>query len=194
MDTPCAWQKHERTLSRNHIDPSLVAERDRSSTNPVSLAKLEGRFEWSSSDPCPRPVVTSLERQRPGSTNASISTRRNTWLPGLPRFAQHRFTVLTALTTERDDRVLKLERVPIEVLLFLVDRRGEVVSRKQTAERIWGKCLEPLCRCNRIKQLSCVLEIRSFEAFSERGVYPLKLRVVWIPKCQIKKLQAQRGS
>jgi|HubBroStandDraft_1064217.scaffolds.fasta_scaffold03062_3 TolB-like protein/DNA-binding winged helix-turn-helix (wHTH) protein/Flp pilus assembly protein TadD len=39
----------------------------------------------------------------------------------------------------RSGRVLKLERIPMEVLLLLVQRRGELVTRKQMVERIWGK-------------------------------------------------------
>lgn len=39
----------------------------------------------------------------------------------------------------RNDRVLKLERIPMDILLFLVEQRGQIVSREQIAERIWGK-------------------------------------------------------
>src|SRR5208282_4978369 len=39
----------------------------------------------------------------------------------------------------RSGRVLKLERIPMEVLLFLVQQRGELVTREQMVERIWGK-------------------------------------------------------
>lgn len=35
--------------------------------------------------------------------------------------------------------MLKLERIPIEILLFLIEQRGQIVSREQIAERIWGK-------------------------------------------------------
>lgn len=38
----------------------------------------------------------------------------------------------------RGGRVLKLERIPTELLLLLVERRGENVSREQIVERIWG--------------------------------------------------------
>jgi TolB-like protein/DNA-binding winged helix-turn-helix (wHTH) protein/Tfp pilus assembly protein PilF len=38
----------------------------------------------------------------------------------------------------RSGRILKLERIPMEVLLFLVQQRGEVVSRQQIVEKIWG--------------------------------------------------------
>jgi TolB-like protein/DNA-binding winged helix-turn-helix (wHTH) protein len=39
----------------------------------------------------------------------------------------------------RSGRILKIERIPMEVLLFLVQHRGEVVSREQIVEKIWGK-------------------------------------------------------
>lgn len=39
----------------------------------------------------------------------------------------------------RSGRPLKLERIPMEMLLLLVERRGQLVSREQIAERIWGK-------------------------------------------------------
>lgn len=39
----------------------------------------------------------------------------------------------------RFGRVLKLERIPVEVLLLLVQNRGEPVTREQIVEKIWGK-------------------------------------------------------
>ncbi len=39
----------------------------------------------------------------------------------------------------RSGRILKVERIPMEVLLFLVQHRGELVTREQLAEKIWGK-------------------------------------------------------
>jgi DNA-binding winged helix-turn-helix (wHTH) protein len=39
----------------------------------------------------------------------------------------------------RAGRRLKLERIPMELLLFLVERRGELVTREEIIERIWGK-------------------------------------------------------
>ena len=39
----------------------------------------------------------------------------------------------------RSGRVLKLERIPMEVLFFLVEQRGQLVTRDQIIERIWGK-------------------------------------------------------
>lgn len=39
----------------------------------------------------------------------------------------------------RSGRVLKLERIPMEVLLFLIEQKGQIVTREQIAETIWGK-------------------------------------------------------
>lgn len=39
----------------------------------------------------------------------------------------------------RGGRVLKLERIPTEVLLLLVEQAGSLVTRDQIVERIWGK-------------------------------------------------------
>ena len=39
----------------------------------------------------------------------------------------------------RAGRVLKLERIPMELLLLLVEKKGELVTRDQIIERIWGK-------------------------------------------------------
>lgn len=36
-------------------------------------------------------------------------------------------------------RPLQLERIPLDLLFLLVDRRGELVSRTEIFERIWGK-------------------------------------------------------
>jgi len=44
-----------------------------------------------------------------------------------------------AYRLRRRGRVLKLERIPMEVLLFLVERRGEIVTREEIVARIWGK-------------------------------------------------------
>src|SRR5262249_7612061 len=38
----------------------------------------------------------------------------------------------------RSGRPLSLERIPLELLLLLVERRGQLVTRLEIAERIWG--------------------------------------------------------
>ncbi len=39
----------------------------------------------------------------------------------------------------RSGRLLKLERIPMELLLLLVEQRGQLVTREQILERVWGK-------------------------------------------------------
>jgi DNA-binding winged helix-turn-helix (wHTH) protein len=38
----------------------------------------------------------------------------------------------------RVGRALKLERIPLDILLLLVERRGQLVTREEIIERIWG--------------------------------------------------------
>jgi TolB-like protein/DNA-binding winged helix-turn-helix (wHTH) protein len=44
-----------------------------------------------------------------------------------------------AYELRRSDRALKLERIPMELLLLLVEERGHLVSRDRIVERVWGK-------------------------------------------------------
>ena len=39
----------------------------------------------------------------------------------------------------RSGRAVRLERIPMEVLLLLAERKGQLVTREQIAERIWGR-------------------------------------------------------
>ena len=39
----------------------------------------------------------------------------------------------------RSGRLLKLERIPMELLLLLVEQRGQLVTREQIIETVWGK-------------------------------------------------------
>src|SRR5438067_4633561 len=36
------------------------------------------------------------------------------------------------------ERILRLERQPMELLFLLVDKRGELVTREEVAHRLWG--------------------------------------------------------
>ena len=38
----------------------------------------------------------------------------------------------------RGSQVLKLERIPLEILILLLEHRGEIVSREQIEARVWG--------------------------------------------------------
>ena len=40
---------------------------------------------------------------------------------------------------QRGARLLRLEKLPMELLILLVQRRGELVSREEIAERLWRK-------------------------------------------------------
>jgi TolB-like protein/DNA-binding winged helix-turn-helix (wHTH) protein len=39
---------------------------------------------------------------------------------------------------QRGDRILRLEKRPMELLILLVEKRGELVSREEAARRLWG--------------------------------------------------------
>jgi DNA-binding winged helix-turn-helix (wHTH) protein len=39
----------------------------------------------------------------------------------------------------RGSRVLKLERIPLEILILLLEQRGEIVGRDEIIARVWGK-------------------------------------------------------
>lgn len=44
-----------------------------------------------------------------------------------------------AYELRRSGHVVKLERLPMEILLFLIEQRGQVVTREEIADRIWGQ-------------------------------------------------------
>lgn len=44
-----------------------------------------------------------------------------------------------AYQLRRSGQMLKLERIPMEILLLLAEHRGQLVTREQIVERIWGK-------------------------------------------------------
>ena len=46
---------------------------------------------------------------------------------------------LRAYQVRRSGRALKLERIPLEVLLLLVERRAQLVTREEIIEKLWGK-------------------------------------------------------
>ena len=39
----------------------------------------------------------------------------------------------------RGERRLKLEKIPMELLILLVEREGNLVSRDEIVDRLWGK-------------------------------------------------------
>src|SRR5437762_3427379 len=40
---------------------------------------------------------------------------------------------------QRGERHLRLEKLPMELLILLVQRHGQLVSREEIADRLWGK-------------------------------------------------------
>ena len=46
----------------------------------------------------------------------------------------------------REGRVLKLERIPMELLILLAEKGGSIVTRQEITERPWG-CLLYTSRC-----------------------------------------------
>ena len=57
----------------------------------------------------------------------------------LVRFGDELELDLRAYELRRSGQLLKLERIPMELLLLLVEQRGQLVSRDQIVERVWGK-------------------------------------------------------
>ena len=45
----------------------------------------------------------------------------------------------SACELRRGDALVPLQRVPLELLSFLLERRGQLVTRKEILERVWGK-------------------------------------------------------
>ena len=60
-------------------------------------------------------------------------------IPHQVRFGEDFELDLRAYDLRRDGRVLKLERIPMELLILLIEERGQLVLRDQIIERIWGK-------------------------------------------------------
>src|SRR5580692_4156780 len=60
-------------------------------------------------------------------------------IPGLIKFGEDFDFDFSAHALRRYGRVVKLERIPAEVLAILIERHGQIVSREHIVERIWGK-------------------------------------------------------
>jgi len=46
---------------------------------------------------------------------------------------------LRSYQVRRSGRTLRLERIPMEVLFLLVERRSQLVTREEIIEKLWGK-------------------------------------------------------
>ena len=57
---------------------------------------------------------------------------------GLIRFGDCELNA-SAFELRRGRRTVKLERIPLQVLLMLIDQHGKVISREAIADQIWGK-------------------------------------------------------
>jgi TolB-like protein/DNA-binding winged helix-turn-helix (wHTH) protein len=71
--------------------------------------------------------------------NGVVVTSNGANVRGPIRFGQDFEFDSQAYQLRRSGRVLRLERIPTEVLSFLVEEHGEIVTREQIVERIWGK-------------------------------------------------------
>jgi TolB-like protein/DNA-binding winged helix-turn-helix (wHTH) protein/Tfp pilus assembly protein PilF len=60
-------------------------------------------------------------------------------IPSSIRFGHDFEFDFRTLKLRRSGRVLKLERIPTEILAVLVEQPGQLVSRQHLVERIWGK-------------------------------------------------------
>jgi predicted ATPase/DNA-binding winged helix-turn-helix (wHTH) protein len=60
-------------------------------------------------------------------------------LPDSLRFGENFELDTRAYELRRAGRALKLSRIPMELLFFLMEKRGQLVTRDQIIERIWGK-------------------------------------------------------
>ena len=45
----------------------------------------------------------------------------------------------SAYRLRHKDRIVRLERIPFELLCLLVERGGQLVTREEILERVWGK-------------------------------------------------------
>ena len=58
---------------------------------------------------------------------------------GAVRFGDDLELDRVAYELRRSGRALKLERIPMDILLLLIERHGQLISRDEIIGRIWGK-------------------------------------------------------
>ena len=83
------------------------------------------------------------------NTATDVELRPTLWVSIMPsdpvriadqvRFGEDFELDLRSYELRRSGRVLKLERIPMELLLLLIEERGHLVTRDRIIERIWGK-------------------------------------------------------
>src|SRR5260370_37324825 len=76
---------------------------------------------------------------RRGYNACQISVGRPGMTPNLLQLADDLELDRGAYELRRSGKALRLSRIPMELLLLLVDRRGDLVTREEIVERIWGK-------------------------------------------------------
>src|SRR5215472_5545472 len=59
-------------------------------------------------------------------------------LPGIFRFADFELD-RNVYELRRKGNPLKLERIPLDLLFLLIEKRGQLVTREEILERLWGK-------------------------------------------------------
>jgi DNA-binding winged helix-turn-helix (wHTH) protein len=67
-----------------------------------------------------------------------VPVHNDDMLPDLVKFGDGLEFDRTAYELRRLGRAVKLERIPMEILLLMMDRRGELISRGEIIEKIWG--------------------------------------------------------
>ena len=70
-------------------------------------------------------------------SGVKFSALRESFMQGLLHFADLELD-LNLYELRQAGRVLKLERIPMDLLVFLVEQRGRLVTREQIVNRIWG--------------------------------------------------------
>jgi DNA-binding winged helix-turn-helix (wHTH) protein len=58
--------------------------------------------------------------------------------PGIFRFADFELD-RNVYELRRNAHPLKLERIPLDLLFLLIEKRGQLVTREEILERLWGK-------------------------------------------------------
>ena len=74
-----------------------------------------------------------------GYNAVQISFGRPVMTPNLLKLADDLELDRGAYELRRSGKALRLSRIPMELLLLLVERRGDLVTREEIVERIWGK-------------------------------------------------------
>src|SRR5215475_4059196 len=90
-----------------------------------------------------QPEIFRSSRKSNYNSHFECTRRYNSAQPGVavPTAFQFSDYVLDSRRFElrRGVRTLKLEKIPMELLILLVERQGDLVSRDEIVEKLWGK-------------------------------------------------------